>query len=191
MSRIERWRWVVLDAELDCLGGRLARNLRYDTESKIDPRSDASCGDHMAVFYDPCFLVCRPDERQEIGIGPMCRHPSPLEQSGNTENERAGANGGDILRATSLPADEIDGLLIGDGPDDTAHPTRNANQIEGWTVRESMGRYEAQSTITGHGGLGFGDDVGCRVRQPGEDLQWGCKVELRQLGENHEADIEG
>src|SRR6266540_3194806 len=171
MSRIEWWRWVVLDAELDCLGGRLARNLRYDTESKIDPRSDASCGDHMAVFYDPCFLVCRPDEGQEIGISPMCRHPSPLEQARNT-------------------ADEIDGLLIGDGPDDTAHPTRNANQIEGWTVRESMGRYEAQSTITGHGGLRFGDDVGCRVRQPGEDLQWGCKVELRQLGENHEADIE-
>src|SRR5262245_32679 len=85
MSGIEWWRRVVLDAELDCLGGRLTRNLRYDAESEIDPRGDASCGDDVAVLYDPCFLVCRPDERQEIGISPMRRRPPPFEQACDTE----------------------------------------------------------------------------------------------------------
>ena len=101
MSRIEWWRWVVLDAQLDCLGRRFTRNLGYDGQAKINTRGDTSCGDHIAVLYDPCSLVRRPDQRQEIGIGPMRRRPSALEQSCNAENERARANGGDVLCAAA------------------------------------------------------------------------------------------
>jgi hypothetical protein len=48
MARIEWWRGVVLDAQLDFPGRRLARNLRYDAETKIDPRGHASRGDLVA-----------------------------------------------------------------------------------------------------------------------------------------------
>jgi hypothetical protein len=86
-----------------------------------------------------------------------------------------------------LPAYELDGVAIADRPDDTA---RNADQIEGRTVRESVRRDEAEPAIAGHGGLRFGDNMGCRLRQSGEDLQWAGKVELRQIGENDKADGE-
>src|SRR6266700_7186806 len=105
----------------------------------------------------------------------MRRDPSSLEQTRNTENECAGANRGDILRATCLPADELDGLVIADRPNDTALAARNADQIKGRTVRESARRHEAKPAITRHGSLRFGDDVGYRLRQPGEDLQRPCK----------------
>ncbi len=36
MPRVEWWRRVILDAELDCLGSRLTRNLRYDSQTEID-----------------------------------------------------------------------------------------------------------------------------------------------------------
>ena len=60
----------------------------------------------------------------------MRRRSAPLEQSGNTENERAGAHGGYIFRAARLLADERDGLSIADGADYTAHAAGNADQIE-------------------------------------------------------------
>jgi hypothetical protein len=157
---------------------------------KSIPRGHSSRSDYVAVFYDPCLLVSRPDERQEIGISPMRGDPSPLEQSRNTENERAGANRGDIPGATRLPAHELYGLSIADRPDDTAHAARNANQIEWRTVRERVRGHEAESAIAWDGSLRFGNDVGCRFRQPGEYLQWPCKVELGQIGENDKADVE-
>ncbi len=80
---------------------------------------------------------------------------------------------------TRLQADELDGFSVADRPDDTAHAARNADEIKGRTVRESARRHEAKPAVTRHGSLRFGDDVGCRLRQPGEDLQWACKVELR------------
>ena len=120
----------------------------------------------------------------------MRRHPSSLEQSGNTENERAGANRGDKLRSACLLANELDGLSIADRADYTAHTARNADQIEGRTVRKGARWHEAESAIAGDRSLRFGDYVSRRLRQPGEDLQWACKVELCQIGKNNKADIE-
>ena len=64
MTGIKRWSWVVFDAELDCLGSRLAGNFGRDSESKIDAGSDTTRGDHVAVFNDPGLFVFGPDERQ-------------------------------------------------------------------------------------------------------------------------------
>src|SRR5580704_14479429 len=49
MTGIKRWRRVVLDAELDCLGNCLAGNFGRDSESKIDAGSDTTRGDHVAL----------------------------------------------------------------------------------------------------------------------------------------------
>ena len=83
----------------------------------------------------------------------MRRRSAPLEQSGNTENERAGAHGGYIFRAVRLLADERDGISIADGADYTAHAAGNADQIEGWTVGKGVRRHQAQSTIARDGSL--------------------------------------
>src|SRR6185436_10219681 len=100
------------------------------------------------------------------------------------------ANRSDILRAARLQVYELDSFSIADCADDTAHSARNADEVEGRTVRESARWHEAEPAIAGDGRLRFGDDVGCRLRQPGEDLQWTGKVELGQIGENDKADIE-
>ena len=98
MTRIERRRRVVFDAELDCPGGCLAGDFGDDAEPKIDAGADAAGSDHVAVLDDPGLLVRRPDQRQQIGKSPMRRCPPSLEQSGDTQNECAGAYRGYILR---------------------------------------------------------------------------------------------
>jgi hypothetical protein len=120
----------------------------------------------------------------------MRRRPSALEQSRNAENERAGANGGDVLCAAGLPADEVDGFSIADRSDHAAHPAGNTNQIKRRTVRESVRGQKTKSTIAGHGSFRFGNDVGRRLRQFGKDLQWAGKIELRKVGENDETHLE-
>jgi len=57
----------------------------------------------------------------------MRRRPSALEQSGNPENERAGAHRGDILRGACLPADELDRIRSPIAP--TTPRTRPGMQI--------------------------------------------------------------
>ena len=47
-----------------------------------------------------------------------CR-PPPFEYSGNTQNECAGANRGNILCSTRLPTDELYCFAIADSLDDT------------------------------------------------------------------------
>src|ERR1700730_9595688 len=69
--------------------------------------------------------------RQQISKGPMgCRPPS-FEYSGDAQNECPGANRGNILRSTRLPADELYGFAIADCPDDTVASAGGADQIEG------------------------------------------------------------
>ena len=63
MTSIKRWRRVVFYAELDRSGSCLAANLGSNSEPKIDPGSDTTSGDHVAVSNDPGLLVGRPDKR--------------------------------------------------------------------------------------------------------------------------------
>ena len=67
--------------------------------------------------------------------------------------------------------DEGDSLSIADRSNDAPHAARNTDQIERRTVCESVRRHEAKTAIAGHGSRRFGDDVRCRLRQPGENLQ--------------------
>src|SRR5215470_15951844 len=190
MARIEWWRGIIFEAELDCASDRLTRDFCYDTQTEIDSRRNSSGGDQVAIFYNSGLLVRRPEAQQEIRVSPMRCDSTPSEQTGGAKNERAGANGGHILCCTRPQSDKLDGLSIADRSDDALHAAGNADQIKGRTVRESPRRHEAEPAIAGHRSLRFGDDVGCRLRQPGEDLQRACKVELCQIGKNHEADIE-
>jgi hypothetical protein len=83
----ERRRRIILDPELDRPRGLLSRDVRYDAQAEINARRHASRGDDVAVFDDPGFLVRGPDQRQQIGKGPMCRRPPPSEQPCGSENE--------------------------------------------------------------------------------------------------------
>jgi len=93
-------------------------------------------------------------------------------------------------RRNALPTDECDGLLIADCSDDAGHAAGNADEIERGTVCKSVRRHKAQPAIAGHGSIRFGDNVGRRMRQPGENLQWAGKIEPRQISKNYEAEIE-
>jgi hypothetical protein len=97
MTRIKRWRRIVFDAELDCLSGCLAGKFGSNSEPKIDAGSDTTRSDHVAISNNPGPLVRGPNERQQIGKGPMGCCPPSFEQPGDTQNECAGADRGNIL----------------------------------------------------------------------------------------------
>jgi hypothetical protein len=77
----------------------------------------------------------------------------------DTQNECPGANRGDELRTTRLPADEVYGFAIADRPDDTVASAGDTEQVEGWTVRKGVRRHEAQPPIAGHRCPRFRNDV--------------------------------
>jgi hypothetical protein len=190
VARIEGRRGVVLDAELDRLRGRVAGERGDDAQPEIDARGDAARGDHVAVADDPGLLVRRPDERQEVGVGPMRRRPPAVEQPGGAEDEGAGADGGDVFGVRRLGAHERDRLRIGDGLDDAGRAAGDAEEVERRTVGEGAGRDEAEPAIARHRRHRLRDDAGRRLRQPRQDLERPGEVELRQVGEDDEADGE-
>src|SRR5262249_48481558 len=137
------WRLrVVFEAELYCLGGCLARHLGGNAERSIDAAGDATRSDHVAVLDDSGLLVRGPDERHQVGKAPMRRGPPSLEQSGDTQDECAGAYRGDILRAARLAADELDGFAIAESVDHSQVPAGDADQVEGRTVHEGVRWHE-------------------------------------------------
>jgi len=79
MTGIKWWCRVVLDPELDCLSSCLAGKFGSNSEPKIDAGGDTTRSDHVAISNNPGPLVRRPNERQQIGKGPMGRCPPSFE----------------------------------------------------------------------------------------------------------------
>src|SRR5882762_6361296 len=131
ITGIEGRRRIVFEAELYFPGRCLARNFGGNTERKIDARGDTTRSDHVAVLDDPGLLLRGPDERQQIGKSPMRRCPPSLEQSGDTQDECAGAYRGDILRGARLAADELYGFAIAESFDHSQVSPGDADQVEG------------------------------------------------------------
>src|SRR5262245_13471214 len=97
MATAERWCRIVLDPELDGLGGILAGNLRDEAQAEIDARRYAPRGNDIAVFDDPRLFMGRADKRQEIGKGPMGGGAPAAQYPGDAQDESAGADRGDVL----------------------------------------------------------------------------------------------
>src|SRR4029450_5340019 len=187
---IERRRRVIFDAELYGPGGCLAGDFGGGREGKIDARADASRRDHVAVLNDPGLFVCRPDEREQIDKGPMRRCPPSLEQSGDAQDDRAGADRGDVLRGARLLADELYGVAIAERVDHPQVSPGHANQVERRTVGEGVRRHEAHAAVTRYGRRRFRDDVGRGLGNAREHLQRPGEIKQRQIGEDDEADVE-
>jgi hypothetical protein len=96
----------------------------------------------------------------------------------------------DVFRTLRLPPHEGDGLLVDHGAGDAGGAAGHADEVERRAIREARRRHKAEPTIARHRRQGLGGDVDRRVRQPRQNLQRAGEVELRQLGENDEADIE-
>jgi hypothetical protein len=120
----------------------------------------------------------------------MRRRAPSFEQPGDTENECAGANRGDVFRRARLAPDEIDRFPVADRADDAFDTAGNADQIERRAIRKCMRRHETQSAVARHRRNRLSDDEGRRVGQPGKHLQRPGEVELRQVRENDKAEFE-
>src|SRR5262245_63898971 len=112
MAGVERWRGVVLDAELDRLRPVLAGDLGGDGQTEIDPRRHAAGGDNATVLDHARLLVGGADKRQKIGVGPMRRGAPAPEQSSRPQLKRARAYRRHILGAMRLLAHEVDSVLV-------------------------------------------------------------------------------
>ena len=157
MARIERWSRIVLDAELNCLGGRFTGKLSHDGQAKVDTRCHPTGCNDAAVFDNASPLVDGADERQQIGVCPMGRGSTPLEQSGSTEHEGTRAYGRHILGMAGLSNHEIDGLMVSD---DLINPKAagNADQVEVRAGGKGVSWHKAQAAVARYGRVGLGNN---------------------------------
>ena len=201
MAGIERRGRVVLDAELNGPGDLGPGDLGHDAEGEVDPRRHASRREDIAVAHDAPFLVAGADEGQEVDVGPMRRCPATLEKPGGAEKKGARAHGGHVSRARPLAANEVDRLAIGEGVGD-ARAAGHADEIERRSAVEGAGRHDAETTVARHRLHRPGEDVDRRLRkpagnrdrrrrpEPAQHFERAGEVELRDPGEDHEADGE-
>ena len=61
---MEWWFWIVLNSQLDRLSHCLAGDLGHHTQAEVDPRSDATGCDHVAIFDDPSLDMRGADQGQ-------------------------------------------------------------------------------------------------------------------------------
>ena len=135
MASIEWWRWIILNCKLNCLRDLRSREFGDDPEREVDSRSDPARGKKILVAHNSSFFVRGANQRQEVHIGPVRRRPTPLQQSCCAEKKGAGANGGHILGARALAANEVNGLVVGNRPHD-ACAAGYGNEVESRTGLE-------------------------------------------------------
>ena len=73
---------------------------------------------------------------------------------------------------------------------DTPIAAGHADEVERLAVGKRRRRHQAQAAVAGHGIARLGDDVRLGVGQPVQHLQRPREVELREVGKQHEADVE-
>src|SRR5215216_6977012 len=120
----------------------------------------------------------------------MRRCAAAFKQASSPEDKRPGTYGRDVLCRARLPSNKLDRLLVAERINNALVSPWDADQIEIRTILKRVRRQEAETTITRHGVLGFGDDVHRRVGQSRQHLLGPGEVELRQVGEDDEADTE-
>jgi len=147
MAGIKWWRRVIFYAELNSSGRSLACDFGNDAKPKIDACGHTTRRNDVAIFHRSCVFVCGSDERQKIGIGPVRRSPSPLQQTSHTQNKCAQANRGDVLCGPRFLTDELDRLTIIDNIGNALASARYTDQVERRTIRKGVRRHETKSAI--------------------------------------------
>ena len=122
--------------------------------------------------------VCRANQRQQLGKGPVRGRAAPLEQSSSTENEGPGTHRAHILRRARLPPNEFYRLPIAHRLNNASDAAGYADQIQARAVFECVRRHEAEAAVAWYRICRFCDDVHCRLRQPRQDLLQAGEVEL-------------
>ena len=164
------------------LGGLFACEFGSNSEGKVDACGDAAAGDAVSVFDDAICgdfnaQVCELVAEEPVGGGFVA-----VEESGSGEDERAGADSGDVLGVLSLVAEEVEGFGVGHLLGGAEVAAGDADEVELGTVSEGGGGLELEARHAGDGVGGFGDEVDFAIGEGGEDLVGGGEVELGEVG---------
>ena len=73
---------IVLKAQLDGPGNRLARDVGYHLQAEIDARCDSACGDQIPIPNDTSLFMRRTDQRQQLGVAPVRSRAAAFQQPG-------------------------------------------------------------------------------------------------------------
>jgi hypothetical protein len=189
MTRVERRLRIIFDTQLYRLGDPGVGEFANDRQREIDPRGDAAGGNDVPVPDHAPLFMRGTDQRQQVGVGPVCCRAAALEHTGGAEDEGAGADRGHVACTRGRLPDERDRFRIRHGLQD-AGAAGHANQMERRTGLEGRGRHEPEPTIARHRIERFRDDMRLRAGQTAEHLQRPGEVELGQIRKDHEPDIE-
>jgi hypothetical protein len=73
-----KWRIVFVLAQLDTLSHRLARDIGYLPETKVDTRCDAAPRDQVSILHDAALFVGSADQRRTCYLGSFAIAPKAL-----------------------------------------------------------------------------------------------------------------
>ena len=135
MTGIHRRGRVVLDRQLDALGGFGAGNLFYNFKREVDAGGDPTACIDISVAHASSLARDRADQGQQMMIGPVRGRFLALKQARRSQYEGAGTDRGYIgCRRTGL-SHERHRLLITDGVDH-AKSAGHEDHVERGCLRE-------------------------------------------------------
>ncbi len=84
-------------------------------QAEVHAGGAATGGHSIAIDHDALLHRDGAVERQKRQTEPMRRRPIAAEQAGGAKHQRAGADGGDIVRVLRLPAQKIEPIASSRG----------------------------------------------------------------------------
>ncbi len=112
MSAAERRLGIVFKAEGDRFGGVLARDFHRDSQAEVDAGGDTARGDPVAVDGHATADRTRPEGGQEFHVSPVGGRLVAFEEPGGPEEQRAGADGGHVLRGPPLRRQKVEDFAV-------------------------------------------------------------------------------
>lgn len=145
-AAIERRLGIVFEPELDHSGGLFARQFGGENKRKIDSGCYAAAGKAIAIADDTRINPLCAELGQILAPQPMAGRFVAHNQSGCAEQNRTVANRGDIARAGTLPAQEVERRVILKLAEDP-RATRHAEHLKLRTRIECDGGIDGETDI--------------------------------------------
>ncbi len=184
-ARAERGRRIVLDRELDRLGGGPSGDRGGHGQGHVDAGGDAAAGEEIAVDDDALGDRLGAESAQQLARHPMGPGAPSAQQPGRAQHQRAGADADDTARLRRRPAKERQHLRVFEQRVDPG-PARHQHQVERRAGGERRRRQDREAVLRAHRVEAFPQQQGLGPRQPRQHLVGAGQVELSQVRKHQE-----
>src|SRR5262245_14922507 len=189
----ERRLGLVLETELDQLGGVLAHEPCGKVEATVDAGGDAGGGEELAVLDPPGLHGLGAEELEDVGEGPVRRGRASVEEAGGRQDQRPGADRHDDLGGGAGVGDVVDERLVAAGAQGRFAGSGHDDAVGRRDLVERVAGDEADDRVRLDRVAGLSDDHhverGVDARQRAERLQRADQVERGEAWVDDEGEL--